>query len=397
MKHILLAYGFVSLILIALLSVLSYGVGTGYVYVLWRGVQIQSNLWFVVFFFVFLSFMFQVVWMLSKRYLVREKRKIEQVIDFKSLHTYEQLGVLWILEGEAQQQDAIQPVFEQSGLLKQIIQARILLRQAQYDDALKILDQSPADAFELAEIQRIEIYLFLQDAEQALTHLEFLNGHQMSPWLTQVQSIYKQRLVELWGQLAVQFPWSYLRSTQYGHLDAAAKQDWLSQLLTQFDQASLEHIQLLQQRYLQQQQYIKSLSFDSQKLWLKLLARMPEMAEYQQVLALELLDQRFDQDVFYLWFQQQLLKQNPDYAYVEAQIILFDQQYPSIPILAFAHWHIYTATNREHEATQLLSLYPDNILMNYLRIKSTLNGNEVLIQQLNTVFGQDAHFIQVKI
>lgn len=68
-----------------------------------------------------------------------------------------------------------------------------------------------------------------------------------------------------------------------------------------------------------------------------------------------------------------------------------------MPILAFSHWHIYMATNREDAATQLLSLYPDNILMNYLRIKSTLNGDEVLIQQLNTVFGQDANFIQVKI
>lgn len=397
MKHILLAYGFVCLILIALLSVLNYGAGTGYVYILWHGIQIQTNLWFLIFFFVFLSFIFQVCWMLSKRYVIREKRKIEQVVDFKSLHTYEQLGVLWILEGEAEQQDYIQPVFEQSGLLKQIVQARILFKQAEYDHALKCLHESPANAFELAEIQRIEIHLAQGDADQALTHLEFLNGHALSPWLVQVEHVYQHRLVELWGQFAVQFPWSYLHSTQYGHLEEVAKQGWLSQLLIEFDQASLDHVQLLQERYLQQQQHIKSLSFETQTLWLKLLSRMPEMAECHQLLALELLDQRFDQDVFYLWFQQQLLKQNPDYAHLEQQIIHFDQKYPSMPILAFSHWHIYMATNREDAATQLLSLYPDNILMNYLRIKSTLNGDEVLIQQLNTVFGQDANFIQVKI
>lgn len=397
MKQILLAYGFVCLILIALLSVLSYGAGTGYIYVLWRGIQIQTNLWLVVFFFLLLSFVFQIFWMLSKRYVIREKRKIDQVAEFGILHTYEQLGVLWILEGEAEQQDYIQPVFEQSGLLKQIIHSKICLKKADYANALKGLDTAPADAFELAEIQRIEIYLAQQDADQALTHLEFLAGHALSPWLEQVQQVYQRRLIELWGQFAVQFPWNYLNATQYGHLQETAKQGWLSQLLTEFDQAAFEQLQQLQQRYLQQQDQIKLLSFDTQKLWLKLLSRMPEMAEYQQILAFELMDQRFDQEVFHLWFQQQLLKQNPDYAYLEQQIIQFDQKYPSMPILAFSHWHIYMATDREAAALELLSLYPDNILMNYLRIKSTLQGDEVLIQQLNTVFGQDANFIQVKI
>ncbi len=51
MKQILIAYGLVSLIAIALLSVLSYGHGAGYVYVFWHDWQLQTNIWFVCYCF----------------------------------------------------------------------------------------------------------------------------------------------------------------------------------------------------------------------------------------------------------------------------------------------------------------------------------------------------------
>ena len=47
MKQILLAYAFISLIIIAVLSVLSYGYGAGYVYLYWREWQIQTNIWII--------------------------------------------------------------------------------------------------------------------------------------------------------------------------------------------------------------------------------------------------------------------------------------------------------------------------------------------------------------
>ncbi len=52
MKQILLAYVVVSIVLIALLSVLSYGYGSGYVYVYWREWQLQTNIWLLLFFFL---------------------------------------------------------------------------------------------------------------------------------------------------------------------------------------------------------------------------------------------------------------------------------------------------------------------------------------------------------
>lgn len=397
MKHIVLVYSFIALILIALLSVLSYGAGSGYVYVLWHGIQIQTNMWFLVLGSLLVGLVFQIAWMWLKRYVNREKRKIQHVINFSELHSYEQLGVLWLLGGKSQQAEYLQPSYAHSGLLRQVMQSRVLVQQGLYNDALKVLEKSPADAFELAEIQRVEIYLAQQDGEQALTHLEFLNGHALSPWLNALEPSYKQRLITLWGQFATQFPWLYLKSTHYGHLQADTKQNWLTQLLLQFEQASTDDIQRVIDRYQQQQQQIQSLSFETRVLWLKLLSRIPEMAEQHGLLALELLNERFDQDVFYLWFQQQLLKQNPDYTVVEQQINTLENKYPSMPIFAFALWHVYMATQREQAAKQLLLLYPDNILMNYLRVKSTFHGDEVLIQQLNSVFEKDADFIHLKI
>ncbi|NHB59167.1 heme biosynthesis protein HemY [Acinetobacter sp. 194] len=397
MKKILMAYGLLFLVIFAILSILSFGSGSGYVYVLWRGIQIQTNVWLVAFVIIFISFILQSSFVLIKRAINQNKRKQYELVSFNELHTYEQLGVAWLLEGEALKKDIIQPVFESSVLLKNIIQARILFKQEQFAEAMDELQKSPASVFELAEIQRVEIYLAQNDPHQALTHLEFLSGHILSPWLEPLRDLYDQRIEKLWGKLATQYPWLYLKATEYGHLNEKAKQKWLSQLLSQFDSATIEDIQLLSEKYLQQLEQMDHLEFETKLLWLKVLARMPEMAEQQGILSLNLLNERFDQDVFYLWFQQQLLKQLPDYYEVEKQINRLEEKYPSMPIFSFTKWHIYQATQREHEAAELLTLYPDHALMNYLRIKSTLMGDEERIQQLNTVFEKNMNFIPVKI
>ena len=397
MKHILAVYGLISLLVLALLSILSYARGPGYVYMLWHGVQLQTNIWVLSFFVILLSLIFQLLWYWGKNLINQQKRKIQQVLDFDQLHTYEKLGVLWVLEGESRQQDYILPVFEQSGLLKHIIQSRIEWKKNHNDVALNILQQSPADAFELAEIQRVEIYLAQAEAEQALTHLEFLHQHQLSPWLSSLQAIYTARINKLWGRFAVQFPWHYLKATHYGHLDDADKINWLLKLLSEFDQASIEDWQLIGERYLNIQEQVSEHCYEIRSLWLKLLARLPEMAQAHSTLSLQLLDERFDQDIFYLWFQQQLLRQNPDYIVIEKEIDNLEHKYPSLPILTFSKWHILMATEREAQARQLLTLYPDNPLMSYLRVKSSLNGDLDLMQQLNIIFESDNKFIQVKI
>jgi len=396
MKQILLAYLFVCLLGIAGLSILSYGHGAGYVYLYWREWQLQTTLWFLAASLVSVSFLMHCIWYAIKQYRNREKRKTETVFSFSRLHPYEQLAVIWLLNAAQDQRDFIQQSFTKSGLLKHIIDARLSWGQQQYTHALTALNQSNPMAFELAELQRIEIYLSQQQGEQALTHLEFLNQHELSPWLIQVKTAYEQRLVALWGVFAMQFPWLYLRSTQYGHLDQEVKKTWLEQLLLAYDQATQDDLFYLQQRYLDLKPQIFDRDYSVKLLWLKLLFRMPEMSAEHEVLAIHLMEQQFNQDVFYLWFQQQLLRQNPDYDAIAQQISHWEAKYPALPVLSFAKWHVLQATGYTDQAQQLLDLYPDDIRMSYLRIKAALQDREDLLQQLNAVFESNVNFIEIK-
>lgn len=394
MKQMLQVYALAILILFALLSVLSYGYGAGYLYLYWRNWQIQSNIWVLLVLITCLHLILHLMWVGLKHYFNQEKRKIEQVLEFKNLHPYEKLSVIWLLEGVMDQKPIIENLFNRSGLLQQVIQARLLYEEQQYNEALLQLEKSPATAFELAELQRIAIYLAQNEGEKALTHLEFLSQHELSPWLASLHSAYTVKFNELWGIFAVQYPWLYLKSTQYGHLQSHKKELWLNELLTQFDQATASDIQALQQRYLDLSDHIHERDFHIQVLWLKLLAQMPEMSVQQQQLSLALLHQQFDQDAFYLWFQQQMLTQNPQYSEVEQQIELLEQKYLAQPIFSFAKWHIYMATQRKNEAQALLELFPQHPLMNFLRIKNVLKDQPELIQQLNTVFETDTRFLK---
>ncbi|MCJ0830203.1 heme biosynthesis protein HemY [Acinetobacter sp. NIPH1876] len=397
MKRLLLIYVLASLVLFALFSVLSYGFGNGYVYIYWRDWQFQTGVLGLIGLFILISLLAQLTWLFGKRYLAREQRKKETILHFKDLHPYEQLGIVWLLEAAKDQQVFIERVYTQSGLLNHIIDAQFDYKNGDYETALHSLEKSAPMAFELAELQRIDIYLERQETQKALTHLEFLAQHQLSPWLTEIETAYQQRITALWGKLALQEPWLFLQTTQYGLLDAEHRDLWLQQLLIRFDQASVDDLAALQQRYLVLQDEIQTRPYSSKVLWLKLLARMPEMSLQHEDLALHLLQDQFDPEVFYLWFQQQLLKQIPDYAYVEQRIMQLEQRYTSVPMLSFAKWHIYVATQRQAEADQLLTLYPDNILMSYLRIKSTLGDNPDLIRQLNLIFENDVNFLNFKI
>ena len=397
MKQILLAYLLVGLLGLAILSVLSYGYGAGYVYLYWRELQIQTTFWFLVGLLIAISFLMHMLWYATKRYLSFKQRKQETVFSFARLHPYEQLAVVWLLNAAQDQRDFIQQSFNQSGLLKHIIDARLAWGQQQYSEALSSLNQSNPMAFELAELQRIEVYLSQQDGQQALTHLEFLNQHELSPWLFKVKSAYEQRLTKLWGQFALKFPWLYLRSTQYGHLEQNTKTLWLEQLLLAFEQADQEDLKYLQQRYIDLSEEIFKRDYTVKLLWLKLLFKMPEMGAEHEALAVHLLEQQFNQDVFYLWFQQQLLRQNPDYEIINQQISLWEEKYTAVPVLTFAKWHVLQAAGRVEEAQQLLALYPDDVRMSYLRIKSALQGQDELQQQLNQVFESNANFIDTRI
>jgi hypothetical protein len=397
MRQILLAYAIISLVVFAALSVLSYGQGAGYVYLYWREWQVQTNVWVLFISLALLSLFAQLIWYALRRYLSREQRKREMLFDFKNLHPYEQLAVIWLLDAGRDQQAFIQNAFQQSVLLNSVIDAKLASMQGLSQKALSSLDYTHAMAFELAELQRIEIHLAENEPEKALTHLEFLNQHALSPWLEDVSLAYQKRLTALWGKFALQFPWLYLRATQYGHLVEENKEQWLGQLLQQFDQASAEDLMYLSQRYFDLLPDIENKTQSVKLLWLKVLARLPDMKVQQQKLAEHLLTLQFHEEVFYLWFQQQLLQEQPNFTDIEEHIIEWEKKYPSIPVLSFAKYYVYKETGREDLADELLVMYPEHVLMSYLRVQSALKEQPELSRQLNIIFENNANNIIMKI
>lgn len=397
MRHIFFAYAFITLLLFSVLSVLSYGYGMGYVYVYWRDWQIQTNLWLLFFVLACLSLVLQLMWYIGRRYFSRSKRQLETVFDFKNLHPYEQLAVIWLLDAAQEQQQFIQQVFQQSHLLEGVMNARLAVLQGDNEKALNTLNKIHTMAFELAELQRIEVYLLQNDANQALTHLEFLNQHALSPWLMAVEDAYQQRLVVLWGKFALQFPWEYLRATQYGHLASNTKEQWLAQILLHFDQATDDDLKHLKQRYLDLIPDLAEKTTVVKMLWLKVLSRFHDLYAEQQTLATSLLNESFHEDVFYLWFEQQWLQTPIDYAEIEQKINQWEQQYLNLPVLTFAKYYVYQATDRHIEAEKLLSLYPEHILMSYLRIKQALMNQPELVLQLKYLMSSHVNDIGIKI
>ena len=113
MKQLVLIYLLVGLLIFALLAVLNYGYGAGYVYIYWRDWQFQSSVWGLILLFILVSLFAQLLWIFARRYLAREQRKKETVLHFRDLHPYEQLGIVWLLDAAKDQQVFIERVFTQ--------------------------------------------------------------------------------------------------------------------------------------------------------------------------------------------------------------------------------------------------------------------------------------------
>lgn len=397
MKKLVLRYAFLALLLLAVLSVLNYLGGGGYVYLLWFGVQVQTNIWILMYSILFMSFAVQIFYVLYKHLFVQEQRRLQQVSDFDALHPYEQLGLIWLVDAADDQAEYVQGIFSASGLLSDVIEARLLSGQKRYEDALIALDKAPMTIYKVVALQKIEIYLNQSDPENALKHLSLIAEDETSTWLKSLDQAFQQRIEDLWARFALEHPWAFLKAPYSVHLDSTGMKTWLTHLLLQFEQADQDKLVSLQQRFLMLEPQMKIFTFEVAVLWLKLIVRLPGLARQQTELALYLLEQKFDQDVFLVWFQQQIMLEAADLSQLEIDICALIERYPSLPILSFALWHIYTVTGRLQEAQALLLLYPENIFMSYLRIKSALGNHPDLLDELKLVFENDAKFIEFKI
>lgn len=396
MKTIILAYTFVTLLILALFSVLSYGYDVGYVYVFWRDFQLQTNLWVVLCFLALFSLTIHLAWLFIKHYFNREKRKQQTVVQFQTLHPYEKLAVIWLLDAVEEQQQLIQQVFKPSGLLQGVMDAQILTLQGQYTQALEALNRSNVMAFELAELERIQIHLLANEPELALTHLEFLAQHPLSPWLIELQTAYENKLNQLWVLFASKYPWLYLKAAYSHSLLPTDQLKWLSQILTEYKQANQDDLTRLLDYFNAQKQPITEDNYEINIIWLKILSHFESMKMQLEQLSTDLLELKFNQDVFYLWFQQQWLKSNRDYILIEQYVNKLESKYTALPILNFVKWYVFANTDRKEQANQLLEPYPNNVFMNYLRVKVALNNQTDLIAQLRFIFENNPNFLDIK-
>lgn len=397
MKKILSAYALVLTALVLTCLLFSYGSGLGYVYLFFRGWELQTNVLVLVILLCTASLLFQVVWYLAKRYLSRRHRRTQQVISFETLHPYEKLAVLWLLDADIEKEQMIQDIFSQSALLDTLIKASFLRKKGEYDAVYPLLEQTPPAAYELAELHYIETLILDHQQDQALLRLEKLSNHQPASWLLSLQHGYTQYIAKLWGQFAIQFPWAYLNATTYGNLTPEDNHQWLITILQTFDHASTEERDQLKARYLGLEQQMAEAVYSNKVLWLKILARFPELAIEHELLVTHLLEDRFDQDVFFMWFEQKILCEHPNYADIEQQIEIWQDRYMPMPVFSFTKYCVYEATGRIDDANSILQEFPNHVLMNYLRIKANIKNDNHLVEQLNQIFETDTKFLKINI
>lgn len=389
MKKLFIAYALVALVLLSLLAVGSYGYGSGYLYIHWRDFHIQSTLWFAVFAILLISLLIQLLWLvLAKRYM-QSKRETNAVMTFQALHPYEQLGMVWLLNAALSQKELITAKFQSSALLKDVMAARLAYLQGDYAQALTALNQSQPAIFELAELQKIEIYLAQHDVEQAYTHLVFLTQHHLSPWLVDLQSAYHARLNELWGIFAKIEPWRYLSHDAQITLCAEDAYLWREALLKQIQQGTTEQKQQLLAKYTAERNTILNGDIEQQIQWLKLWVHIaPHDAEIEQ-LAMHLLAQRLNQEVLFIWLHWKMQQTAPALAEIEQYIDQLEQRYSFVPALAYARCYLYEKQNRLELLQQVFAQYPDDVYIHYYKLKHALGHDVDLVRSLNKIFETD--------
>lgn len=398
MKKTIKAYVVALVLGVLLLCAVTPFFGAGYVYVYFAGWELQTNIWVLCALILTISFCIQSIYMLIKAFFARQKLKAKQATSFSDLHPYEKLAILWLLDAQAEKEPMVRQVFAHSGMLNHIITANFLYKKEQFNEGHIALEQAPPDAYELKEVLYINALLDQDEQEQSFVHLEALSKHKPSAWLVDVKQGYEQSISKLWGKFAFKFPWSYLKTAHYGHLSAQDNTAWLTAILQRFESSDVAQKNELKARYISlETTYMQDTIRENKILWLKILARCDDTLQEQERLSSHLLHEQFDQEVCFMWFEQKMSMIQPDYFEIEQQVNVWQHRYTDAPIFDFMKWHIYQVTGRYLEAAQLLNNFPNHVLMNYLRIKSKIQDDILLTEQLNQVFETNTHFLKIQI
>ncbi|MBF7685337.1 heme biosynthesis protein HemY [Acinetobacter sp. B10A] len=398
MKKTIQAYLIVMVLYFLLLYFTTLFFGSGYVYIYFLNWELQTNIWILSLLMFGVSFFIQSMYIVIKKISAQRKLQAQQASSFSALHPYEKLAVSWLLHAEAETEQIVNQIFAHSGMLKHVITASFLYKQQRFEEGHAELTQAPNDAYELKEILYINALLDQSEQDLAFQHLEALSKHQPNAWLVDVMQGYEQAISRLWGKFAFKFPWDYLKTTHYGHLSAVDNTAWLTAILQRFEMSDALQQDALKARYISlEDTYIEDTVRENKILWLKVLVRCHDvMAQYERLVN-HLLNEQFDQEVCLMWFEQQMHVTQPDYLAIEQQINTWQHRYTDAPIFSFVKWYIYQATGRYLEAEQLLNTFPDHVLMNYLRIKSKIQNDPILLHQLNQIFETNTQFLKIQI
>lgn len=396
MKATIKAYLIVFILCLLVLSVLSFYGGVGYVYLFFAGWELQTNVWVLSGLILLISALIQTIYEQLKHFSAQRKNKVQSILSFDTLQPYEKITVLWLLDAQIEQAYLIKQYVEKSDLFKHIVAALYLQKKGEFEQAYLELDQVPAAGYEIAEIIYIDTLLLEGRQDPTFERLEKLSEHKIAIGLHELESSYHHSLSKLWGRFAIQFPWEYLRTIHYGQLTAKDNTLWLTAILQQFESSTLEQREELKSRYLLlNAEHILHTARENKILWLKILVRCSDVDVIYEQLVNDLLEDRFDQDVFFMWFKQKIKSRSINYFKMEQQVHVWEQRYAGMPIFSFVRWHIYQATERSIDADALLKDFPDDVLMSYLRIKSNIQYKPELVDQLNNIFETNTRFLKI--
>lgn len=394
MRYVLLSYLSIVLVSITLLIILSINSGFGYVFVQWNDWQIQTNLFIILLLFYFSIVLFYLMWLGIKSILRRYLKKYEIPKSFSKLHPYEKLGILWLLHAERIEQKQIIEAYQPSYVLYPLIRARIALAQKDTITAQTWLKDYSITLFELAELLKIDIDLIGEDYANVLNRLEFLSVHPLSAWLTPVQNAYQNELKEKWFQFAQQCPWWIFKTHHKIDFDMTQKSIWLAALLQQVNEATEEDQHLLSEWYFSNKSEIVQYYVEDQISLLKLMSQFELLNKETFIFAQEIMQYRFVPEVLYIWLDQGFkLKSNIEN--LQNQVELWETKYPAQPSLIFAKWHIFNKLNQLDKANELLTLYPNDPYMSYIRLNHAIHSSPELKHDLQTVMyysGQNFKF-----
>ena len=377
MRNVILAYFILFLLSVGIFIVLSFHAGFGYVFMQWHGWQLQTNLFLVLILFFISLIAIYACWYGLKQIFRRNIQNHLQPKSFQKLHPYERLGILWLLKAEAFEQQQIISTYQASALLHPLIRAQMSLNQLDTSSAKDWLKQSKNPLFELAELLKIDIALVEENHAEAFERIEFLSVQPLSTWLQPVANAYQAQLQEKWLQLSLQYPWKMFDATHQPQFDQAQNVLWLQALFQFRERADERVIDQLKTWIENQKSMINDYPVEHKIILLKLMVQFEQFDLQSFAFAEQILEERFVPDVLYIWLDQVFEHAHLDIDVIASKIEAWSTQYPAQPSIAFAKWHIAQAQGKIDEANELLTQYPEDPYMAYLRIKSALPSDDL--------------------